>query len=179
MGLFSRSSTVMPLDGVDTILADLDGVVYAGPGALPHAVESLNRTRQTARLGYITNNAARTDATVAAHLTELGLQTAPDEVVTSPQAAVRLLRTIIAPGSTVLVVGGEGLVFELEKAGYVGSPSAVGTRTGTRSRRVLRSSATRLHHPSRTPNAAWRSLCASSSRSRRRNTAPRATWAGR
>lgn len=120
MGLFSRTpSTVMPLAGVDTILADLDGVVYAGPGALPHAVESLNRARETARIGYITNNAARTDITVAEHLTELGLQTRPDEIVTSPQAAVRLLRTTVADGSTILVVGGEGLVVELEKAGYV------------------------------------------------------------
>ena len=43
MALFSRRRTPStPLDGVDTVLADLDGVVYAGPGALPHAVESLN-----------------------------------------------------------------------------------------------------------------------------------------
>jgi len=47
------------------VLADLDGVVYAGAGALPHAVESLNRARDGRRLGYITNNASRTDASVA------------------------------------------------------------------------------------------------------------------
>lgn len=118
MGLFSRAQVRTPLDGVDTILADLDGVVYAGPGALPHAVESLNRARESARIGYITNNASRTDVSVANHLSELGLPTAPDEIVTSPQAAVRLLKTTVADGSTILVVGGEGLVVELEKAGY-------------------------------------------------------------
>lgn len=32
-----------PLDGVDVILADLDGVVYKGTRAIPYAVESLNR----------------------------------------------------------------------------------------------------------------------------------------
>ena len=43
MALFSRKRALRtPVDGVDTILADLDGVVYAGPGALPHAVDSLN-----------------------------------------------------------------------------------------------------------------------------------------
>lgn len=124
MGLFSRTQLVTPLDGVDTILADLDGVVYAGPGALPHAVESLNKARETVRLGYITNNASRTDASVAAHLSALGLATTPREVVTSPQATVRLLRDIVPAGSTILVVGGEGLVFELEKAGYVVTRSA-------------------------------------------------------
>jgi HAD superfamily hydrolase (TIGR01450 family) len=125
MGLFGRrSAESTPLDGVDVVLADLDGVVYAGSGALPYAVESLNRSRDGRRLGYITNNASRTDASVAAHLSDLGLETAPSEVVTSPQAAVRLLVERIAPGSTVLVVGGDGLVSELEKSGFVVTRSA-------------------------------------------------------
>src|SRR5690606_10219364 len=106
------------LDNVDVILADLDGVVYAGANALPYAVDSLNRARDGRRLAYITNNASRTDASVAAHLSELGLPTTPDEVVTSPQAAMRLLSTLIPAGSPVLVVGGEGLVVEVQKAGF-------------------------------------------------------------
>ncbi len=107
-----------PLDGVDVVLADLDGVVYAGAGAIPHAVESLNRAAESVRVGYITNNASRTDATVAGHLNELGLHVAPEEIVTSPQAAVRLLAGTVEPGATILVVGGDGLVREIEKAGY-------------------------------------------------------------
>jgi HAD superfamily hydrolase (TIGR01450 family) len=123
MALFAaRRST--PLDGVDLVLADLDGVVYAGPGALPHAVESLNALDPSVRLGFITNNASRRDATVAEHLRALGLRTQPQDVVTSPQAAVRLLRTKVNPGAVVLVVGGDGLVFELEKAGYSVTRSA-------------------------------------------------------
>ena len=36
MALFGRrNSEATPLDGVDVVLADLDGVVYAGAGALP------------------------------------------------------------------------------------------------------------------------------------------------
>ncbi|MEV5071956.1 HAD-IIA family hydrolase [Microbacterium sp. LMI12-1-1.1] len=125
MALFGRRAAMpAPLDGVDVVLADLDGVVYAGAGALPYAVESLNRARDGRSLAYITNNAARTDASVAAHLSELGLQTAPRDVVTSPQAAMRLLAERIAPGSTVLVVGGDGLVVEVEKAGFVVTRSA-------------------------------------------------------
>lgn len=50
MGLFSRAPST-PLDGVDAVLADLDGVVYAGPGALPHAIESLNRAGRPAGSG--------------------------------------------------------------------------------------------------------------------------------
>ena len=114
-----------PLDGVDVVLADLDGVVYAGPGALPHAVDSLNRAQDEGRrLGYITNNASRTDATVAEHLSSLGLHVAADDVVTSPQAAMRLMRDLVPAGSTLLVIGGEGLVVEVEKAGFVVTRSA-------------------------------------------------------
>lgn len=125
MGLFSRKPAPRtPLDGVDTVLADLDGVVYAGPGALPHAVESLNRAAETARIGYITNNASRTDASVAEHLTSLGLQVAPHDVVTSPQAAMRLLTDIVPAPATILIVGGDGLVDEAQKAGYTITRSA-------------------------------------------------------
>ncbi|MGP3535169.1 HAD-IIA family hydrolase [Microbacterium sp. RD1] len=114
-----------PLDGVDVVLADLDGVVYAGPGAIPHAVESLNAAANDGRrLGFITNNASRTDASVAEHLTSLGLSVRADNVVTSPQAAMRLLRQIVPPPATILVVGGEGLVVEVQKAGYTVTRSA-------------------------------------------------------
>ena len=125
MALFGRKAAdTTPLDGVDVVLADLDGVVYAGAGALPYAVESLLRARNGRRLGYITNNASRTDASVAAHLTEFGLDARPADVVTSPQAAMRLLSVRLAPGAKVLVVGGEGLVSEVEKAGFVVTRSA-------------------------------------------------------
>ncbi|PWC06713.1 HAD-IIA family hydrolase [Mycetocola zhujimingii] len=122
--LSRKSKASTPLDGVDVVLADLDGVVYAGPNAIPHAVESLNKVAESIRVGYITNNASRTDASVAEHLTELGLHVAPSDVVTSPQAAVRLLGEHVPAGSTVLVVGGDGLVSELEKGGYTVTRSA-------------------------------------------------------
>ncbi|WP_224760699.1 HAD-IIA family hydrolase [Salinibacterium sp. ZJ450] len=118
----TTSST--PLAGVDLVLADLDGVVYKGPRPIPHAIESLNRVAETGRVGYITNNAARTAASVAAHLTNLGLSVTADDVVTSPQAAVKLLAELVPSGATVLVVGGEGLVDEVEKAGFIVTRSA-------------------------------------------------------
>ncbi len=125
MALFSRTRDAgTPLSGKDAVLADLDGVVYAGPGALPYAVESLNRAAETLRVGYITNNASRTDASVAAHLSELGLSVAAHDVVTSPQAAMRLLHTLVPAPATILIVGGEGLVVEAEKAGYTVTRSA-------------------------------------------------------
>ena len=114
-----------PLDGVDLVLADLDGVVYKGPDAIPFAVDALNAAAIDHRVGYLTNNASRTAASVAEHLTSLGLTVAPDEVVTSPQAAMRVMKTLVPAGSTIMVVGGAGLVDEVEKAGYTVTRSAL------------------------------------------------------
>lgn len=125
MALFRRTSEAhTPLTGVDLVLADLDGVVYTGPNAIPHAVDSLNHVAETIRVGYITNNASRTDASVASHLSDLGLHVEPRDVVTSPQAAVRLLSEHVPAGSTILVVGGDGLVDEVQKGGFTVTRSA-------------------------------------------------------
>ncbi|MGV3713859.1 HAD-IIA family hydrolase [Pseudolysinimonas sp.] len=107
-----------PLAGVDVVLADLDGVVYRGDHAIPHAVESLTQAQRSMRVGYLTNNASRTDVSVAEHLGELGLTVAPQDVVTSPQAAVKLLADLAPAGSRILVVGGDGLTSEVERAGF-------------------------------------------------------------
>jgi glycerol 3-phosphatase-2 len=104
------------IDGLDVILSDLDGVIYQGPRPIEHAVESLVATGVP--LAYLTNNASRTPKQVADQLAGFGLPATPDRVVTSPQAAMRVLATLIEPGSLVLVVGGEGLTSELERAGY-------------------------------------------------------------
>jgi HAD superfamily hydrolase (TIGR01450 family) len=118
-------SEASPLDGIDLVLADLDGVVYKGADAIPYAIESINTVAESTRVGYITNNAARTAASVAEHLTKLGLTVEADDVVTSPQAAVKLLAGLVPAGSTVLVVGGAGLLDEVRKGGFVPTDSAL------------------------------------------------------
>lgn len=119
MAIFrTRGELAAPVDGADAVLADLDGVVYKGAHAIPHAVESLNLAKRDRAVGYITNNASRSDASVAGHLAELGLDVVPADVVTSPQAAMHLLAERVPEGALVLVVGGEGIVTELERRGY-------------------------------------------------------------
>lgn len=102
----------------DTALLDLDGVVYAGAGAVPHAVESLAKARATGmRLAYVTNNAARPPAAVAEHLTSLGVPSEPGDVITSAQAVARMVAERLRPGAAVLAVGGEGLMLALAERG--------------------------------------------------------------
>jgi HAD superfamily hydrolase (TIGR01450 family) len=115
---------VTPLDGTDVLFADLDGVIYTGENAVPFAVESLNAVPDSVRLAYITNNASRTPTSIATHLTSLGLHVTADDVVSSPQAAVKILATLVDPSSTILVIGGEGLISEVAQAGFRVTDSA-------------------------------------------------------
>ncbi|PYC70836.1 HAD family hydrolase, partial [Streptomyces tateyamensis] len=104
----------------DTALLDLDGVVYAGAAAIEYAVESLDAARAAGmRLAYVTNNASRPPRAVAAHLTELGVPAAPEDVINSAQAAARLVAEKVPAGAKVLVVGGPGLVEALAERGLV------------------------------------------------------------
>ena len=104
----------------DALLADLDGVVYAGPQAIPGAVESLLRLAGIGvGLGYVTNNASRSPAEVAQHLRELGAPAEDQQVVSSSQAAAELLASMLPAGARVLITGGEALAREIELAGLV------------------------------------------------------------
>ncbi|MGW5386860.1 HAD-IIA family hydrolase [Nocardia sp. NPDC003963] len=102
-------------DGYEALLLDLDGTLYRGPAVIDGAPEAL--AGGTQRLVYVTNNASRAATAVAAHLSELGYPAAEADVVTSAQAACRLLAERLAPGSEVLVVGSDDLAAEVESAG--------------------------------------------------------------
>ena len=102
----------------DVALLDLDGVVYVGADAVPEAAEALRAARVLGmRLAFVTNNAARPPADVARHLTDLGIDAAPDEVITSSQAAAGYLADRLPAGSAVLVVGTDGLFDALLERG--------------------------------------------------------------
>jgi HAD superfamily hydrolase (TIGR01450 family) len=106
------------LDRYDVLLADLDGTLYAGPTAVPGAVEAVKAAGERGvRTSYVTNNASRSPDDVAAHLVELGFPASAADVVTSSQAAARLLAEQLEPGAKVLIVGTDALAAEVEAVG--------------------------------------------------------------
>jgi HAD superfamily hydrolase (TIGR01450 family) len=107
-----------PSAAFDVALLDLDGVVYVGPDAVPGVPESLAVARAAGmRLGFVTNNAARTPDEVAGHLTALGVPAADDDVITSSQAAATVVAELLGSGAAVLPVGGPGVAAALTAAG--------------------------------------------------------------
>jgi glycerol 3-phosphatase-2 len=112
---------VRPLqEAYDVAVLDLDGVVYVGRAAVPGAADALLVARDAGmHLAFVTNNAARPPAEVAAHLSDLGLPVTAGDVVTSAQAAAGVLAGQVAPGSEVFVIGGPGLEEALRERGLV------------------------------------------------------------
>jgi glycerol 3-phosphatase-2 len=123
---------VVLVDNYDSLLLDLDGVVYRGKAAVPNAVDAINHAQEIGKkVAYITNNASRTPESIAKQLVELGIQAYPEQIVGAARAGAKLLASKIPAGSKVLVVGGEGLRVEVEKLGFLvvgsvdDSPAAV------------------------------------------------------
>ncbi len=118
MGHVPEVSTARLWDTYDVAMLDLDGVVYIGPDAVPGAPDHLAAARGAGmHLAYVTNNAARTPDRVAAHLRRLGIDVEDTDVVTSAQAAARLLADQLPAGAAVFVIGGAGLEAALTERG--------------------------------------------------------------
>jgi glycerol-1-phosphatase len=132
-----HASPVPLSQAYDLAMLDLDGVVYIGARAVPGAAEHLAEVRAAGvTLAFVTNNAARPPGSVAEHLTRLGVPARASDVVTSAQAAARLVAELLEPGAPVLLVGGPGVEIALRERGYVpvtsmeGLPEAVVTGYG-------------------------------------------------
>ncbi len=97
-------------DAYDSLLLDLDGVVYVGADAVPGAVPALQHAKASGMaVGYVTNNASRTADRVAEHLRSFGLDVSPEHVTTSAQVAAAQVRKRWGAGARVLAVGGPGV----------------------------------------------------------------------
>ncbi len=113
-----RASQRPLCESYDVALLDLDGVVYLGGAAIAGAPDALAQARrQGMRLAFVTNNASRTPSAIAAQLSRLGVSATAGEVVTSAQAAARLLAERLPAGAPVLVVGGIGLRVAVRERG--------------------------------------------------------------
>ena len=102
----------------DVALLDLDGVVYIGGNPIPGAPEALQKAKNNGmRLAYVTNNASRTPAAVAALLSNMRVPADESDVVTSAQAAARLLAEKLPHNAPVLVIGSTALRLAVRERG--------------------------------------------------------------
>jgi 4-nitrophenyl phosphatase len=100
-------------DGIDTVLCDLDGVVWLAHQAIAGSVEAIAELRASGRrVFFVTNNSFALVAAHEAALAEIGV-VATGDVVSSSMAAAML----IEPGARALVAGGPGVAEALSGRG--------------------------------------------------------------
>lgn len=104
-------------DRYRAVLLDLDGVLYRGEGAVAGAAEVVTAMRGAGKwIVFLTNNSARTSEQVAGKLRGLGIEAAPDEVVTSARPTARLVASD-GRHPTAYVIGRDGVRAALAEAG--------------------------------------------------------------
>lgn len=99
------------------VVFDMDGVLFLGNTPLEDAPPAIARLKESgAIVRYLTNNSTQTRRFYAEKLGGFGIDVSPDEIVTSASATASWIAatTII---KTVFVVGGGGLVDELQAVG--------------------------------------------------------------
>ena len=116
MGL--RAATIIAMEdwsGIDTVLCDLDGVIWLAHQPIAGSVGAIARLRASGRrVLFVTNNSAAVEADNERALGSVGIDAVGD-VVSSARAAAQL----VEPGARVLVAGGPGITEAVEHRGAV------------------------------------------------------------
>jgi 4-nitrophenyl phosphatase len=96
-------------DRFDGFLVDLDGVVWIGREPVPGSAEALRALLEDGKgIVFVTNNPGKPPAAYAERLRELGVEVAPERVVTAGMVAARLAGEA-ADGGSALVIGAPAL----------------------------------------------------------------------
>ena len=105
-------------DQIKAVILDLDGVIYRGHTAVPGAQETTAwLDREAYQTYYFTNNSTLARDSYVELLAGYGLRSDHNHIVTSASLTARYFLDRGRPRTTALVVGEDGLVEELRRAG--------------------------------------------------------------
>jgi len=97
----------------------MDGVIYRGTETLPFARECVKLLREHgARTGFLTNNSTRARSDYVEILSRHGIVALENEIMTSGEATARHLLAQGLAHDRIYVIGGDGLVRTLSRAGF-------------------------------------------------------------
>lgn len=117
------------VDDYDTVLLDLDGVLFRGSVAIPGAADAVETVRSLGKkVIFLTNNASRTLSQVASQLAAVGIASSEAEIETSARAAGAVLSE--RGVRRVFPIGQDGILEALADSGIEvvdldGSPEVV------------------------------------------------------
>jgi len=94
---------------IRALVIDMDGVLWRGQSPFPGLADFFDLLRRRSiPFRLATNNASKTASQYVDKLASMGVPVTPDEILTSAIATAQHIAAI-APGSSVYVVGGDGL----------------------------------------------------------------------
>ncbi len=97
-------------------LIDMDGVINRGSSLIPGSLQFVDRLlRNNFKFLFLTNNSYYTPQQLNRNLCNLGIEVGEDHFYTSAMAVASFL-LYQKPGCSAYVIGGKGLLVELEKA---------------------------------------------------------------
>ncbi len=106
-------------NSINSLIIDLDGVLYRGDEAIAGAREFIALLqREGIPFLFLTNNSTRTPGQYVMKLARMGIAIQESDVLTSAQATALYLERIAPPGAKVYLIGAEGLRVALEEKGY-------------------------------------------------------------
>lgn len=106
------------LEKAETILLDMDGVIYVEDSLIKGAKEAIGALREKDKsIIFLTNNSTKTREEFKDRLSNLGISTKKSEIL-NPAHATALYLSENFEEATCYVVGERGLKFEIEKAGF-------------------------------------------------------------
>lgn len=120
--LLSPQNVTYLFDSVDAFLFDCDGVIWKGDKLIDGVPQTLEMLRSKGKkLVFVTNNSTKSRRQYAKKFQSLGIEVSEDEIFSSSFAAAMFLKVNDFPREKkVYVVGEEGILEELELAGYTG-----------------------------------------------------------
>ncbi|KMZ72460.1 hypothetical protein ZOSMA_163G00020 [Zostera marina] len=114
------------VDSVDAFLFDCDGVIWKANELIDGVAETLTALRSMGKkIMFVTNNSTKSRKQYSTKFLGLGLSVSEDEIFCSSFAAAMFLKVNkLSVDKNVYVIGEEGILEEVELAGYkcIGGP---------------------------------------------------------
>lgn len=107
------------LKGVESVLLDMDGVLYVGNQGLPGVQEMLDYLDASGRKWLcVTNNSSRTSANFSEKLAMMNVKVPPERILGSAEATASWLAQQVPVGTKVLMMGEQSVRDQLLSKGF-------------------------------------------------------------
>ncbi|MCG7346514.1 TIGR01457 family HAD-type hydrolase [Sporosarcina sp. ACRSL] len=106
------------MDKYNAVCFDLDGTVYRGNEVIPEAVTLIEKLQRGGIEPYfVTNNSSSTTQQFQTKLLRMGIQTKPEQIMTSAIASAKYCKEHY-DGASIMMIGEEGLEEALVSEGF-------------------------------------------------------------